>query len=203
VSSFSPRFGPDSDRSTSVTKAPAVIKTITKDKHLCFATETKTVGQSESIWPVTVIHADCSRHIQGQGHFGKRWRCSLHRPRADSQTIVNRPTETKTKWAPALTYTKTHVKVRPTCDVSEVQQKRGLDDEDAEVLISNAERIRRGLPLNKPEKRHGRPPRPGPSCVPSTSVSWVHATEVKTLTPTQWATTTKCRYTHTVDKVSE
>lgn len=125
---------------------------------------------------------------------------------ADAQTVTSQPTEYKTKWAPAITVTKTHTKVKPTCGDSGVQIKRSINDQVADEYISNAERIRRGLPLNKPEKRHnhpGQPGQPGPSCVPSTSVSWLGATEIKTVTPTQWATTTKCRYTHTVDKVSE
>lgn len=74
--------------------------------------------------------------------------------------------------------------------------------------MSNAERLRRGLPLNKPaEKRtwphYGKPPGAGPSCVPSTKVEWEKVTKTKTVTPTQWATTTKCRYTKTVNTVSE
>jgi hypothetical protein len=77
--------------------------------------------------------------------------------------------------------------------------------------MTNAERIRRGLPLAKPvEKRtfghgHGHgpePPKGGPSCVPKTVKVEETKTITKSVTPTKYVTTTKCAYTQTVKSTS-
>jgi len=77
--------------------------------------------------------------------------------------------------------------------------------------MTNAERIRRGLPLAKPvDKRtfglghgHGpQPPKGGPSCVPKTVKVEETKTITKSVTPTKYVTTTKCGYTQTVHSTS-
>lgn len=85
-------------------------------------------------------------------------------------------------------------------------------EEDEYAGITNAERLRRGLPLAKPVvkrtwckdgKCHGQPPAPGPSCVPKTFKVEVTKTVTKNKTPTAWVTTTKCGHTKTAETIGE
>jgi len=89
-------------------------------------------------------------------------------------------------------------------DEDEVEE----EEEDEYAGLTNAERIRRGLPLAKPvDKRtwgydhgHGKPqpPKAGPSCVPKTVREETTKTITKSVTPTKYVTSTKCAYTQTV-----
>jgi hypothetical protein len=105
-------------------------------------------------------------------------------------------------------------------DGSEDVEAVSEGDEEVEVEevvdeyagLTNAERIRRGLPLAKPvDKRtfclggywlggkcHQQPPKAGPSCVPKTIKVESTKTITQSVTPTQFVTSTKCGYTHTV-----
>lgn len=190
---------------TITSKAPAVTKTITKDKQICFTTETKSKVASKSLTPFFSRSLARLDEVDGVAVTSKV---------KVTETITTHPTEYKTKWADAYTVTKTKTEVKETCSAG--GHKRSLDveeeqfdfEESEEEYLSNAERLRRGLPLNKPaEKRtfgHGKPPPAhGPSCVPSTKTVHDQTTKTKTVTPTKWATTTKCRYTQTVDVPSE
>jgi hypothetical protein len=91
--------------------------------------------------------------------------------------------------------------------------KRGLipefeeDDDEEEIYdgLTNAERLRRGLPLAKPVKRDANVAAwHRPSCTPhhvtSTIISYSGTT---TVTPTDLTTVKKCAFTETLDYIGE
>lgn len=81
------------------------------------------------------------------------------------------------------------------------------EEEDEYAGLTNAERIRRGLPLAKPADKRTfckdgkcgpKPPvQAGPSCVPKTEKVEITKTITKSVTPTKYVTTTKCGHTQT------
>lgn len=143
---------------------------------------------------------------------------------ADNQTVC--PTITSTITGPKKTITASACVATVTyCPPKHykrhfLEERLEGDDEDVEeeevdelAGMTNAERIRRGLPLAKPvEKRtfglghgHGHgpePPKGGPSCVPKTVKVEETKTVTKSVTPTKYVTTTKCAYTQTVQSTS-
>jgi hypothetical protein len=142
-------------------------------------------------------------------------------------TVTSTPTVYLTAWAKPTTLTETETRTKKTCSptptpppyakrdaIPEPEAEAGwaniiagVDPEQEDEFLSNGERIRRGLPLNKPaqlEERHGGGHHgPKPSCVPFTHTSFTKTFITKTLTPTEWSTITKCKFTQTVDKVRE
>jgi hypothetical protein len=153
---------------------------------------------------------------------------SLVGPHTDNQTVA--PTITSTFTAPKKTVTasacvstvtycppkhyKRHFLEERLTDDDEEDVQEEVVEEDEYAGLTNAERIRRGLPLAKPvDKRtwgydhgnghgHGggkpQPPKAGPSCVPKTVREETTKTITKSVTPTQYVTSTKCGYTQTV-----
>lgn len=158
------------------------------------------------------------------------------------------PTVTSTKFAPKITKTTTQTSTVTSCPnaggpkrhfLEERTLPEELDDEDVEdgsdveedehAGLTNAERLKRGLPLAKPMSKRtwcrdgkclwdykpdickdGRcywkpktPPAAGPSCVPKTVKVETTKTITKSVTPTKYVTTSKCGHTKTATSTGE
>ncbi|WRT68527.1 uncharacterized protein IL334_005504 [Kwoniella shivajii] len=181
----------------STSHAPAVTSTHTRKIPVCFETETITKTKTK--------HVDTTTY----------------------STTTKHKTETETHTARPVWTTTTSTRVIPTCTPR--QNKRSFldslfeenqDQVDERELqgLTNGERIQRGLPLAKPNHNRKRSPQaatidldlevdaqgrkhPHPSCYPSHTTQIVTITKGKTITPTQWTTTSKCARTKTVDEV--
>ena len=131
-------------------------------------------------------------------------------------TITSTPVAIETKSVKPCIVTKTTTETLETCSSAPTQRSYPPRDNikrDAEAeaepadieRMSNAERLRRGLPPAKPEKRHdgGSGGYPEPSCMPKTETTYTKTTVTKTVTPTHRTTVAECRWTQTVDHVGE
>lgn len=78
-----------------------------------------------------------------------------------------------------------------------------MDETDEYEGLTNAERLRRGLPLAKPNQKRHYPHNPQPSCHPSTTRVEETKTITKSVTPTQYSTVTSCGFTQTFDTTGE
>ena len=128
----------------------------------------------------------------------------VHSYPADLQTVTTTPVATITEFAPPYELIRKETTTITTCTAAPV--RRSEDERD----LTNAERLRRGLPLAAPkqlEKRGGHHGgghhHPEPSCTPKREETTTTTTKTKTITPTSTVCVTECKKTKTLDVTRE
>jgi hypothetical protein len=158
-----------------------------------------------------------SHSLHCQGYLCKQYTFIIVPPSNTAQTITSTPTVVSTTFAPVITVKETTTETATVCSSTHharnfFMQKRSTvldadvidESEDLEGL-TNAERLRNGLPLGKPVvRRVQNSPRHFASCHPVHVTSTVTSfTKTETIQPTHFSTTKQCAFTETLDYIGQ